>query len=555
MTAPRPWRPDRMPLAPAAGAIVFAWLALTPSLLPKLGVMQGVLCGVFAMIGYGLGALAGWIARSLGLRLTGRLRRTAWWRVFVAGGAGTVVALVRFWRNEQAMRTIIGIDRLSLREVAVAIVVGVVVFAVVLVLVRAVRGLGRGLGRLVGRVLPVKVAAVLGAVVAAAVVWVGIDNLVVERTVARLDAAFMELNDEFSTDVPAPTAGELSAGPRSQVTWDGLGRQGRVFITNTPTREAIAAFSGRDAKQPVRAYVGVGTEGDIDLREEARIAVDELERLGGFDRAVVNVATGTGRGWINENSSRALEFMWNGDTATVSMQYSYLPSWMSFLADGDRSQEAGRLLFDAVYERWLELPAATRPLLVASGESLGSFGSEAAFSGAQDLATRTDGAVYVGPTANNSLWSRFTADRDPGTLEIAPVYDGGSTVRFSGLGKDWPGDGAWEGTRVAYLQHANDPIQWWNWSLAFSKPDWMSEPRDRTVSPHLRWMPLLTMVQVAADQSVANDMPDGQGHIYGQAPAYAWATVLPPPGWTRADTDRLAPVLAALRIEDVDSVE
>lgn len=544
-----------MPITPAVGAIVFAWLALTPSLLPRIGVMQGVLCGAFAMIGYAIGALAGWMARSLGLRLTGRLRRIAWWGVFVLGGIGTIVALVRFWQDEQRMREIIGFERLGVLDVLVAIVVGVVVFTVVLFLSRSLRALGRGIGRLVGRVLPVKVAVVAGAVLAAGLFWVALDNLVVERTIARLDAAFMQINSEFSTDVPAPTAQELSAGPASQVTWDDLGRQGRVFIANTPTPVAISAFSGREAMQPVRAYVGVGTDGDIDLREEARIAVEELERTGGFDRAVLNVATGTGRGWVNENSTRALEFMWNGDTATVSMQYSYLPSWMSFLADGNRAQEAGRLLFEAVYERWSQLPADARPRLVVSGESLGSFGSEAAFSGASDYALRTSGAVYVGPTANNSLWSRFTAERDRGTLEIAPVYDGGATVRFSGSGKDWPGTGAWEGTRVAYLQHANDPIQWWNWSLAFRKPDWISEPRDRTVSPDLHWMPLLTMVQVAADQAVANAMPPGHGHIYGQAPAYAWASVLSPEGWTSADTDRLAPVLDQLRIEDIDAVD
>lgn len=536
-------------------AIVLAWLALTPSLLPRLGAMQGVLCGAFAMIGYGLGALLGWMVRSTGLRLTGRTRRTAWWGLLVVGGLGTIVALVQFWHEEQQMRKIIGIDRLGLLDVLVAIVVAVVLFAVVLMLSRSLRALGRGIGLLVGRVLPVKVAVVMGALLATGASWVALDNLVVERTIARLDASFMQINDEFTTDVPAPTERELSAGPASQVTWDRLGRQGRVFIANTPSPEAISAFSGREAKQPVRAYVGVGTDGDIDLREEARIAVEELERTGGFDRAVLNVATGTGRGWINENSTRALEFMWNGDTATVSMQYSYLPSWMSFLADGDRAEEAGRLLFDAVYARWAELPKTDRPRLVVSGESLGSFGSEAAFSGAQDYAQRTSGAVYVGPTANNSLWSRFTAERDAGTLQIAPVYDGGATVRFSGAGRDWPGSGAWQGPRVAYLQHANDPIQWWDWSLATQKPDWMSEPRDRTVSNRMRWMPLLTMLQVAGDQAVANSMPAGHGHIFGQAPAYAWAAVLPPDGWTSADTDRLAPVLDRLRVEDIDAVD
>ena len=248
---------------------------------------------------------------------------------------------------------------------------------------------------------------------------------------STLDKTFMAVNDEFSTDVPAPTSRFVSGGPRSAVTWDDLGRQGRVFIANAPTRAQVSEFAGPRAVAPVRAYVGVGTDGDVDLRQEAARAVTELERLGGFRRSVLNVVTGTGRGWVNENQAQALEYLWDGDTATVSIQYSYLPSWMSFLADGDRAEIAGKLLFDAVYAHWSALPVDQRPKLVVSGESLGSFGAEAAFSSPQDLARRTDGALFVGPTANNSLWQGLTAGRDPGTPEVLPSYEGGAFVRFA----------------------------------------------------------------------------------------------------------------------------
>ena len=85
---------------------------------------------------------------------------------------------------------------------------------------------------------------------------------------------------------------------------------------------------------------------------------------------------------------------------------------------------------------------------MVSGESLGSFGAEAAFSGAQDLTTRTDGALFVGPTDNNSLWRRFTADRDPGTPEVLPTYDGGATVRFADSPPDFGTEGTWTGSRI-----------------------------------------------------------------------------------------------------------
>ena len=39
----------------------------------------------------------------------------------------------------------------------------------------------------------------------------------------------------------------------------------------------------------------------------------------------------------------------------MTMEYSYLPSWLSYLVDQDRARDAGRELFDAVYARWSEL--------------------------------------------------------------------------------------------------------------------------------------------------------------------------------------------------------
>jgi len=535
----------RAPLVPTLGGLVFFWLSLTPSLLPRTPLFQGLVSAIALLFGYGLGSLLGWIARGFGIRMGGGLRRVVWRVLAALGIVGTLAMLwlSLVWENE--VRDLVGVDDVGVVHVLTSLLIVAVLVVVLLGIARVLKALGRGLGRLVGRVLPPKVATVVGGLLVAVLVYELGWGVGGARLLGTLDSTFMAVNDEFRTSLPPPTIPEVSAGPASAEEWDDLGRQGRLFIANTPTREQIAAFSGREAQQPVRAYIGAGPSG-VALRKEAARAAEELDRLGGFDRAVVNVVTGTGRGWVNENQAQALEYMWAGDTATVSLQYSYLPSWMSFLLDGGRAQEAGRVLFDAIYARWLELPEAERPLLVVSGESLGTFGGEAAFSGDQDLATRTDGALFVGPTNNNTLWSRFTAERDAGTPEVLPTYDGGSTVRFADQEADWASPGSWEGTKVGYLQHANDPITWWDWTLAVQRPDWLEEPPGRGVSPHVFWIPFVTMVQLGAgDQMVANDVPAGQGHQFGQEPVYAWAAILPPPDWTTEDTQQLAAHIAA----------
>jgi uncharacterized membrane protein len=527
--------------------LLFFWLSLTPSLLPLGPLFQGLVSALCALLGYAAGALIGWCLRSSGVRLDGTARRRTWRAVAVIGCGGSLVALWLGHRWDDELRSLVGVDRDGVWADVAMVAVAAVLFALLLGVSRAVKAAGRWAGRGVARVLPERVAVVIGALVVAWVLWAWVVGPLGGAVVGAVDQTFKAVNDEFRTDGSGPSSEYLSAGPRSGQTWEELGRQGRVFIANAPTAAQITAFAGRPAPAPVRAYVGAGDGlDDADLLADAQRAVAELERLGGFDRSVLNVVTGTGRGWVNENQAKALEYMWAGDTATVSMQYSYLPSWMSFLLDGDRAQDAGRLLFDAVYAHWVDLPRDQRPLLVVSGESLGTFGGEAAFSGAQDLATRTDGALFVGPTAGNRLWARFTDEREPGTPEVLPVYMDGQTIRFADQPTDWQAPGPWEQPRIGYLQHPNDPITWWDWSLALDRPDWLEEPRGRDVSDNVRWFPVVTMLQLGADQMVANDVPAGQGHQFGQEPVRAWAQILPPPGWSAADTERLVETIAEL---------
>nr|MCH9815434.1 alpha/beta-hydrolase family protein [Actinomycetes bacterium] len=89
------------------------------------------------------------------------------------------------------------------------------------------------------------------------------------------------------------------------------------------------------------------------------------------------------------------------------------------------------------------------------------------------------------------------------------------------------------------------PITWWNPDLLFSKPDWLREPRGYDVLSSVRWIPVVTFLQVSADMAIAVDVPDGHGHRYEKNVANAWAAVLQPPGWTPEKTERLRGLLRA----------
>src|SRR5829696_6728050 len=77
-----------------------------------------------------------------------------------------------------------------------------------------------------------------------------------------------------------------------------------------------------------------------------------------------------------------------------------------------------------------EMPEPQRPKLVVFGESLGSFGGEAPFLSLNNVIARTDGALYSGPTFNNTIWTDLTHNRDKDSPEWLPIYDKGENVRF-----------------------------------------------------------------------------------------------------------------------------
>ena len=234
------------------------------------------------------------------------------------------------------------------------------------------------------------------------------------------------------------------------------------------------------------------------------------------------------------------------------MQYSFLPSWLSFLVDKENARQAGQALFEAVDAMVKERPEGKRPKLVVFGESLGSFGGEAPFLALNNLVARTDGALFSGPTFNNTIWDDLTRNRDKGSPMWLPIYDKGDNVRFAAradnLGR--PPD-PWGQPRAVYLQHASDPIAWWNVDLLFAKPDWLREPRGYDVSPRMEWIPIVTFLQVSADMAVAVDVPDGHGHVYVRDVANAWAAILAAAGLD-AREDREAAAAAEQRRERLD---
>ncbi|QTF90914.1 alpha/beta-hydrolase family protein [Halomonas sp. BM-2019] len=520
------------------GTLFFAF-SLTPSLLPRPWLVQGVISGLSFAAGYGLGVGGHWLWRYLELPEPGpylleRIKLVA--SVFCLLTAGVFLWRASGW--QASLHTLMGMEPVGgIRPISVALVAALV-FIAVLLLGRLFRRTFRALSwRLRGHV-PRRVSHLLSLVAAIVMFWAVIDGVIFALTLRALDNSYQQVDRLMPDDLTPPEDPQLTGSDASLISWEGLGLRGRRFVAATPSADQLSELIGTPARRPIRVYVGLNAAETP--KERAELALAELIRLGGFERSLLLLATPTGRGWLDPGAQHTLEALHRGDVATVTAQYSYLPSPLALLTEGQYGVEMARALFQAVYGHWSALPEAERPALYLHGLSLGALNSDSAFDLYDIIDAPFQGALWSGPPFRSETWRSVTAERDPGSPAWLPRFRDGRVVRFmnqeTGLTDQ---DGDWGDFRIAYLQYASDPVTFFEPRSLFREPDWMREPRGPDVSPELRWYPVVTMLQLLADLATGS-APPGYGHeIAAEHYFDAWVALTDPEGWSEAELERL----------------
>ena len=545
---PGPARPRKLlyvTLPGCWGALIAGCLSFTPSLLPRSGTIQGIVWGITAAIGYGVGVNVAWIWRAFADREARRPRRRSWLIFFISAAVLTVVmfGLGQYW--QYLIRGLMGVTEYNIALVVASPFIAALVFCLILLIGRGLRGLYHWVERLLHRWTSERAARAVGWLLVVGLTYAVVTGVLFQGFIDAMNSAYSLRDTKTAEGVHQPTTGLRSGGPGSLIPWDTLGWQGRNFIGKGPSTSDIEKATGQPAMAPIRIYSGLASASDAEAR--ANLAVQDLERAGGFQRKYLLVVTTTGSGWVDPALSDSFEYLTDGDSAIVAIQYSYLPSWISYLVDQSKAREAGRALFDAVYGPWSQLPEGQRPRLLVAGESLGSFGGETAFSGEQSMANLTEGALWAGPPNFNTLFREFSDHRDSGSLEVQPIYHDGRIVRFADdATTDIPPDGqSWPASRVLYMMHPSDPIVWWSPHLIFSAPDWISEPPGKDVLAGIIWIPFVTFWQVTADLPFATGVPAGHGHKYTSEYVDGFNAVMQPAGVTPQELTELRKIIAA----------
>jgi uncharacterized membrane protein len=526
--------------------------ALTPSLLPHTLMFLIVLTTLGSLSGYAIGATVGWALRQLpsvrGLRWPTWLIATVLAVVWVPAIAFTGLAVQ--WQGEQQS----ALDMPAPLPSAVTVVVlTAIAFTVLLLIGRSLRLATNALAGLVGTIPPIArwlagekkqrgPVAVLRFGVAAVLVLLAFG--LAQLGLARLVASYDTINADTSGQSPT-NLGVNSGSPDSFAPWDTLGRQGRSYVSSTMTPAAITAITDRPAQTPVRVYAGM-QQGDTP-QARTDLAIKELDRVDAWDRKYLVVFGVTGTGWVDPNAINALETVTDGDVTTVAVQYSAVPSWIGFVIDPQTTMEQNDNTIDGVLAAWRAKPADKRPELILFGQSLGAMGTQSAWgpdATPEQVTEDFPHVVWVGPPAASTLWSSWQASRTGGPA-WQPIIGDGKITRVLVSATD-PGNlGKKSPPTIVFVAHANDPVVYWSPDLLLNKPDWLEPPLGPGVMPQMRWIPVITFLQVGMDLISGGEPPE-VGHNYSANMAGAVALAVDPPGWTAAKTRALEKALPTL---------
>src|SRR5687767_3502757 len=298
---PRRWLP-RYTWSGTLAAVLFGCSSLTPSLLPRGWLLQGIVAGITAAIGYGVGVTVAWfVAELTESRMSAGFRRRAWQVLAVAGPLLCLVTLGYGVHWQREIHELMGMEPAKGYSSIGVVVVAVLVFALFVGIGRGIRRLARVLVHGLGRILPRRMARPLGVAAITVLLVFLLNGVLFQGLVEAMNSAFSVKDDGTEEGAVEPTASQRSGSPASLVPWEDLGLQGRNFVGLGPTPDELEAFSGQPAQEPVRAYVGLASAEDVG--ERAALAARELERAGGFDRSVLVVVTTTGTGWVDPAAS------------------------------------------------------------------------------------------------------------------------------------------------------------------------------------------------------------------------------------------------------------
>ena len=212
------------------------------------------------------------------------------------------------WQN--SIRQLMQLEPVTSAHPVEVCLIAIVTFLVLIALARLFKHVSRLISERSGRFVPRKVSKVIGFAVAILLFWAIANGVLVRYALHVADSSFAAFDALIEPDRVQPTDPLKTGSAASLVSWEELGRAGREFIATGPTAAEISTFTQTNALEPIRVYVGLRAADTAD--ERAQLALEELKRVGAFERSVLVVITPTGSGWVDPASMDTLEYLHDG---------------------------------------------------------------------------------------------------------------------------------------------------------------------------------------------------------------------------------------------------
>ncbi len=228
------WHRDWGQVTGALLAAAFFGASLTPSLMPRGALEQGILAGCCAAIGLGIGTLSCklWTFLELPVAAQPWLSRVR----YMDYGVAIILCLTAIWQSthwQNMTRSAIGLAPVDTNYQISIVVAAIMAFATIYMIAMLVRLTWIAVDRQLKKVIPRRFRVLLTFCVVGWLIWSIVDGFLIQMAFRLADQTYGAADRFIEPAIKPPTNPMRTGSSASLIKWEDLGRRGqRIYFSD-----------------------------------------------------------------------------------------------------------------------------------------------------------------------------------------------------------------------------------------------------------------------------------------------------------------------------------